>query len=110
MARKFAKPFYNSKAWKNCQKAYKAYRLGICERCGSPEGTEVHHKIMLNEYNINDASITLNFDNLELLCQTCHAKHHNRKHGFCRDDVCFNEFGDLVKRPEIQTAKGFTEF
>ena len=110
MARKFAKPFYNSKAWKNCQKAYKAYRLGICERCGSPEGTEVHHKIMLNEHNINDASITLNFDNLELLCQTCHAKHHNRKHGFCRDDVCFNEFGDLVKKPERQTAKGFTEF
>lgn len=72
-------------------------RFGICERCGSPNGTEVHHKIILNEDNINNPQITLNFDNLELLCQTCHAKHHNSKYSPTRDDVCFNEFGDLIK-------------
>jgi len=107
MARKFAKSFYNSKAWKDCQSAYKTFKFGICERCGRAEGTEVHHKIMLNESNINDPNIALNFNNLELLCKTCHAQHHNRKYGFTRDDVMFDEFGDLVKRPETQTGKGF---
>jgi hypothetical protein len=99
-------PFYNSKAWKDCQKAYKAFRLGICERCGSADGTEVHHKIKLNENNINDVNISLNFNNLELLCKTCHAQHHNRKHGFTRDDVCFNEFGDLVRKPKMHAQQG----
>lgn len=107
MARKFAKSFYNSKAWKECQKAFKAYKLGICERCGSASGTEVHHKIKLTEDNINDPQVTLNFDNLELLCQTCHAQHHNRKHGFVRDDVCFDEFGDLIAKPKRNMEKGF---
>lgn len=102
MARKFAKSFYNSKAWKDCQKAYKAYRLGICERCGSPDGTEVHHKTELNEENINDPNVSLNFDNLELLCKTCHSKHHNTKHGATRNDVCFDDNGDLIKRTKAQ--------
>lgn len=106
MARKFAKSFYNSKAWKECQKVFKAYKLGVCERCGSANGTEVHHKIKLTKDNINDPQITLNFDNLELLCQTCHAQHHNRKHGFCRNDVCFDEYGDLIKKPEKQVRQG----
>ena len=35
-------------------------------------GTEVHHKIHLTADNINDASVTLNWDNLELLCKECH--------------------------------------
>jgi 5-methylcytosine-specific restriction endonuclease McrA len=106
MARKFAKSFYNSKAWKDCQSAYKAFKLGICERCGGADGTEVHHKIMLNENNINDPNIALNFNNLELLCKTCHAQHHNRKHGFVRNDVCFDDNGDLIKKPETQAGRG----
>ena len=105
MARLFAKSFYNSKAWKDCQKAYKEYRLGICERCGSADGTEVHHKKELNENNINDPNITLNFKNLELLCKTCHAKHHNSKYGNTRDDVMFDEFGDVV--PKVNSNKYF---
>lgn len=98
MARLFAKSFYNSKAWKDCQLAYKTYRMGICERCRSADGTEVHHKTMLNPSNISDPNITLNFRNLELLCKTCHAKHHNRKHSCTRDDVCFDELGYLIQR------------
>lgn len=108
MAQKFAKSFYNSKAWKDCQRAYKTFRMGICERCGRAEGTEVHHKIMLNESNINDPNVSLNFNNLELLCKTCHAQHHNSKYTFTRNDVMFDEFGDLVKR-ETPTAQGFKE-
>ena len=97
MARKFSKAFYNSKQWINCRNTYKAMKFGICEKCGCPNGTEVHHKIILNEKNINNPNITLNFDNLELLCQTCHSKLHNQKYSSTRKDVMFNEFGDLVK-------------
>lgn len=104
MARKFAKSFYNSKAWRDCQSAYKAHRMGICERCGCANGTEVHHKIMLDENNINDPLITLNFRNLELLCKTCHSIHHNSKYGITRNDVCFDENGDIIPRKRTQWA------
>lgn len=36
----------------------------------------VHHRIHLNNENINDPSITLNFDNLEAVCLDCHNKIH----------------------------------
>lgn len=105
MARKFAKSFYNSKAWKDCQSTYKALKFGICERCGCANGTEVHHKIELNEQNINDPLITLNFENLELLCKTCHGQHHNTRNGFVRDDICFDENGDVVRKVKTTWAK-----
>ena len=53
----------------------------LCERClkrgiietGSKDRPlEVHHKIPLSAENIHDPKITLNWDNLELLCKTCH--------------------------------------
>ena len=56
------------------------------------------------EQNINNPNITLNFDNLELLCQTCHAKLHNSKYSPTRDDVCFDEFGDLIKNEQYKIS------
>lgn len=38
----------------------------------------VHHKRWLNRDNINDTDITLNWDNLEALCQDCHNKEHHK--------------------------------
>ena len=38
----------------------------------------VHHRTYLTPKNINDPSITLNWDNLEALCQDCHNKEHHR--------------------------------
>lgn len=81
MARDFAKDFYNSRAWKECRKAYKKSVGGCCERCerngffGVP-GEIVHHKIHLNADNIKNPMISLSFDNLELLCRDCHASVH----------------------------------
>ena len=98
MARKFAKKFYDSKEWKACREAFRAFKMGICERCGSAEGTEVHHKRELNEININDVNVTMGFDNLELLCRRCHALHHNRGRKVTREDVCFDENGNVVCR------------
>jgi len=48
---------------------------GICEKCGAP-GTEVHHIIPLNETNVDDPSISLNPDNVMLLCKDCHEAIH----------------------------------
>lgn len=39
-------------------------------------GDTVHHKIHLTPDNINDPEITLNYDNLMLLCRDCHAAIH----------------------------------
>lgn len=85
--REFAKPFYQSKAWKDCRKAYAASVGGLCERCLAKgiyrAGIIVHHKIHLNQDNISDPSITLSFDNLQLLCMDCHADiHADRQHRY----------------------------
>ncbi len=98
MAQEWAIWFYNSIIWIKCRDAYKQSKHGICERCGMP-GTEVHHKIYLTPENINDPYITLSWDNLELLCASCHSKEHNEKYSPLREDVMFNEKGDLVPVP-----------
>ena len=97
MARDFAKGFYNSKAWRRLSASYKKQVHGICERCGEA-GTEVHHKIHLTPSNINDPNITLNRSNLELLCYKCHQNEHYRKKKITQDDVCFDEYGDVIQR------------
>lgn len=39
-------------------------------------GEIVHHKVHLTPDSINDPTVALSWDNLELLCRTCHAKAH----------------------------------
>ena len=78
--REFAKTFYKSQAWKKCRDAYTKSQGGLCERCRAKglivPGVIVHHKIHISEDNITDPSITLCFDNLQLLCRDCHADAH----------------------------------
>ncbi len=79
MARDFAKSFYNSKKWRRARNLKISLNHGICERCGKAFASKhliVHHKIYLNETNIHDSNISLNQDNLELLCIDCHNKEH----------------------------------
>ncbi len=76
----WAVDFYKSQAWKNTRKAYAASVGGLCERCRANglivAGEIVHHKTHLTPFNIHDESITLNPDNLMLVCRDCHAKEH----------------------------------
>ena len=55
----------------------------LCERCLARglirQGDEVHHKIRLTPENINDPNISLNWENLEMLCKDCHEKEHDRR-------------------------------
>lgn len=73
----------------------------MCERCSKKglfnPGVELHHKIYLTPDNINDPYITLNWDNLELLCASCHSVEHMSKYSSTREDVMFNERGELIQ-------------
>ena len=75
-----AESFYKSRTWRKCKEAYTKSVGGLCERCLSRgvynAGRIVHHKIYIGPENINDASVTLNFENLELLCRSCHELEH----------------------------------
>ena len=80
--------FYVSWAWRKCGKAFAESKGNLCERClakgiinpGSKEQPlEKHHKIPLTDENINDPSITLNWDNLELLCKKCHDQEREKQ-------------------------------
>lgn len=56
---------------------------GLCERClanGIITPAEiVHHKIEINEDNIDDPNITLSHSNLMAVCRECHAFYHTVK-------------------------------
>lgn len=90
--KEYAKTFYSSKAWKDTRKAYTNYRRGLCEICLAKgvykPGEIVHHKVHISPQNITDPTVTLNWDNLQLVCRDCHAKiHDSRKRRYKLDDL-----------------------
>ena len=89
--KEFAKRFYKSPAWKHTREAFFKSKGGLCERCYRKglvtPGEIVHHKIELTPENINVPEITLNWDNLELLCRNCHALQHKPERRFEVDDL-----------------------
>lgn len=78
----FAHQFYVSPEWIRCRRLYADSVGRLCERCYAADkivpGTQVHHKIRLTPQNINNPEITLNWDNLELLCDDCHNDEHKK--------------------------------
>ena len=75
--------FYKTEAWKACREAYAKSVGGLCERCLKKgrvvPGEIVHHKVHLDAENVNDATVSLSFDNLELLCRECHGAEHRKR-------------------------------
>ncbi|MBU1092916.1 MAG: HNH endonuclease [Firmicutes bacterium] len=69
--------FYKSPAWLAARELKIMAVNGLCERCGQI-GIEVHHKESLTTENVNDSFVSLNQDNLELLCRECHNMEHKR--------------------------------
>lgn len=76
----YAEAFYKSKAWKDCRAAYASSKGGLCELClrdgKYTPGNIVHHKVHLTPTNISDPTVTLNWENLELVCRNCHSAEH----------------------------------
>ena len=78
--KEYAKAFYKSKTWQQCRASYLRSVGGLCERCLSKglikPAVMVHHKTYITPDNINDPNVTLNWNNLEALCQGCHTDEH----------------------------------
>ena len=92
----YAERFYKSTAWNKCRDGFLISKYYICEICGDT-ATIVHHIIYLTPENINDPDISLNWENLEALCQDCHNKEHMGKYSATRDDVMFDSEGNLIQ-------------
>lgn len=81
----FAKSFYRSKAWQHCRDGYAKAAGGLCEECLRrgiyQPGEIVHHRQPITPENIDDPTVTLSWDNLELVCRDCHAELHRGCYG-----------------------------
>lgn len=91
--------FYNGDDWAYCKAQVTEDRIKrhgalYCEHCGmlltksfNPKENNnrhaivYHHKIYLNNSNVNDASISINPNNIAVLCWRCHNIEHNRFNG-----------------------------
>lgn len=60
-------------------------------------GYIVHHKSYIDISNIYDTNITLNFNNLELLCIDCHNKEHFAENIFDADGNIKAQDNDVLK-------------
>lgn len=72
--------FYHSKAWRDLSYLLRL-KSGKCQRCGrvaDMKQLHAHHKVLLTPSNVNDTSISLNPDKIEILCNSCHDEEHNR--------------------------------
>lgn len=77
--------FYCRKQWRDLSYNLKIERGGKCSRCDfiavNKEDFKyliAHHKIELTEDNVDDPNISLNPDNIEIICHSCHNKEHRR--------------------------------
>lgn len=95
MAKEFSRKFYNSGAWVKTSKAYKEHKFGLCEKCGKV-GEEVHHIIPLTPENINNPLISLCWDNLMLLCRSCHELIEERAKATI-DGIIFTKDGQVME-------------
>lgn len=80
--------FYTSWRWRKCKKAFAESKGNLCERClargiinagSKKQPLEAHHKIPLTDDNVDDPKVSLNWDNLELLCKKCHDEEREMK-------------------------------
>lgn len=97
--------FYRSHAWRTTSTAYRRSVGGLCERClakGIITPAEVvHHKIPLTPENIQDLSISLNWDNLQALCRQCHADVHEEMYAEKnKKRYKIDKFGHVIVRSQ----------
>lgn len=92
MADRELKFFYNSKEWKRVQQEKIASVNFRCEECdGIAE--EVHHKVPITTANVFNVDVTLNTNNLVVLCRKCHNEKHHR---FRRTSPKFDKDGNVL--------------
>lgn len=74
--------FYHSKEWQRFRGVVLSERKPVCWYCGetfkADDSITVHHKEELTFENVNDYTVSLNPENVELVHTTCHNKIHPR--------------------------------
>lgn len=73
--------FYCSKNYRELSKLLKLKSKGVCSECGQRvplSRLRTHHIIELNLNNIHDVNITLNEENIKVICDDCHNREHRR--------------------------------
>lgn len=95
MAASWATKFYKSRQWQECRAACFIAQDGVCEVCGNP-GKIVHHIQELTPDNIDNPMVTLNMDNLQLLCWSCHERTKSKVGIPIRPDISFDHQGNVV--------------
>lgn len=100
----WAVAFYKGMAWKRTRNAYAKARHGQCERCGKA-GMIVHHRIHLNQMNINIPGIALDWKNLELVCRDCHGIEHEGVSP-CESGLSFDAQGNLIEGKSRRNGEG----
>lgn len=86
--------FYKSKEWDNLRLQLMQERTNeqgvlYCEYCGQPINKKYdcigHHKLELTQDNVNDVTVSLNKDNIQLIHFRCHNLIHKRFEGFSQE-------------------------
>lgn len=74
--------FYTSKNWRELSNRLKIECDYVCAKCKNKirDGKHLigHHKIELTDTNINNPQISLNPQNIEIICLDCHNNEHRR--------------------------------
>lgn len=73
--------FYTSKEWRQFRLNLILERGNICQRCGKTTKQSQligHHKEPLTIENVNDTNISLNPNNVDIICVGCHNEIENR--------------------------------
>lgn len=80
--KEYAERLYKSKRWQRTAKAYAKSQQNLCELCRQQglitPGEIVHHKVAITPENIDDPSVALSWENLQLVCRKHHAEIHDR--------------------------------
>jgi predicted kinase len=105
MAKDYARPFYDSSAWRTTQRAYMESQNYICEEYGGA-ACIVHHIKHISPENVGDTSITLDWQNLKALCYKCHTEAHGEDQRY-RDKaarlngIAFDKSGNVIKQANV---------
>lgn len=73
--------FYASKRWRDLRTALVVERHGVCDRCGKDFSDDTskliaHHKEHLTDETLKDPAVAVDPQNIEIVCQKCHAHYH----------------------------------
>jgi hypothetical protein len=89
--------FYASKRWRDLRQVLIIQRHGICSRCGKDFSDDTsqliaHHLEHLTDDTLKDPAVAVNPENVEIVCQKCHAHYHPEK-GFTKRKQVFIVYG-----------------